>query len=68
MPMTKVFMKGRCQAVLIPEEYRFDVDEVSINKIGEIIVLTPLESLAHEFDMGTAMIKEDYLAEDRKNG
>ena len=67
MPMTKVITNGRCQTVLIPEEYRFDADVVFINKIGDAIVLTPQESLAHEFDVGAAMLTEDFPVEGRKN-
>lgn len=63
MSTTKVFTNGRSQAVRIPKEYRFDVDEVYINKIGDAIVLTPMESLAHEFDIGAAMLSEDFLSD-----
>ena len=65
MPTTKVFTNGRSQAVRIPKEYRFNVDEVYINKIGDTVVLTPREALAHEFDLGAAMLSDDFLREDR---
>ncbi|MBR2255760.1 MAG: AbrB/MazE/SpoVT family DNA-binding domain-containing protein [Blautia sp.] len=61
MRTTKVFTNGRSQAVRIPKEYRFDADEVFINKIGDAIVLTPIESLAHEFDLGARMLPDDFL-------
>ena len=32
MEIAKVFTNGRSQAVRIPKEYRFDVDELYINK------------------------------------
>ena len=50
MTTTKVFTSGRSQAVRIPKEYRFDVGEVVINKIGDMVTLTPVSSLATEFD------------------
>ncbi len=31
MAIAKIFTDGRSQAVRIPKEYRFDVDEVFIN-------------------------------------
>ncbi len=37
----KVFMTGRSQAIRLPKAFRFDVDEVSIKREGDSIVLTP---------------------------
>lgn len=37
----KVFENGRSQAVRLPKEYRFSDDEVSVNKIGDIVILMP---------------------------
>ncbi len=37
----KVFNSGRSQAVRIPKEYRFDCDEVFIEREGERVILTP---------------------------
>ena len=61
MQTAKVFNSGRSQAVRIPKEYRFDVDEVFINRIGETVVLTPVYSLADSFDLGVSMVSEDFL-------
>lgn len=40
---TKVFMSGRSQAVRIPKEFRFDTDEVMIEKdeISGIVKIIP---------------------------
>ena len=38
----KVFMSGRSQAVRLPESYRFDVDQVSIRRVGDSLILTPV--------------------------
>ncbi|MGQ0709746.1 MAG: antitoxin [Rhodoferax sp.] len=38
----KVFTTGRSQAVRLPKEFRFDTDEVSIEKVGNAVVLRPL--------------------------
>ena len=32
MQTAKIFENGRSQAVRLPKEYRFDADEVAINK------------------------------------
>ena len=39
--IAKVFTSGRSQAVRIPKEYRFNCDEVFIEREGGRIVLTP---------------------------
>jgi antitoxin VapB len=37
----KVFKSGNSQAIRLPKDYRLDVDSVSINKIGNLLVLIP---------------------------
>ncbi|MDP3295239.1 MAG: AbrB family transcriptional regulator [Nevskia sp.] len=37
----KVFTTGRSQAVRIPKDYRFDCDEVTVERDGERLILTP---------------------------
>jgi antitoxin VapB len=37
----KVFISGRSQAVRIPKGFRFDCDEVYIERRGDKLVLTP---------------------------
>lgn len=39
--VAKVFKNGRSQAVRIPKEFRLDVDEVTIEREGEKLILTP---------------------------
>ncbi len=62
---TKVFMNGRSQAVRIPAEYRFEEDELFINKIGDTLMLTPKSSLVNTLRQGAAMISEDFMADGR---
>ena len=49
METAKIFMTGRSQAVRIPKQYRFDTNEIFINKIGNAIVLIAKEDLAKEY-------------------
>ena len=46
MLTAKIFESGRSQAVRIPKEYRFsdELKEVYINKVGDIVMLTPVNS------------------------
>lgn len=39
----KVFMSGRSQAVRLPKAFRFDTDEVTIERVGNAVVLRPKE-------------------------
>ena len=43
MMLAKVFQNGRSQAIRLPKEYRVDVDEVYIEKIGNSIMIMPKE-------------------------
>ena len=63
METARVFTNGRSQAVRIPKEYRFDTDKVFINKIGDAVILTPVESLADAFEKGAALLTDDFLAD-----
>jgi virulence-associated protein VagC len=38
----KLFMKGRSQAVRLPESCRFEGEEVRIRKVGETVILEPI--------------------------
>lgn len=41
MKTAKVFTHGHSQAVRLPKEFRFNVDEVYIEKSGEGVILMP---------------------------
>lgn len=40
----KIFINGSSQAVRLPKEFRFDVDEVCIKRIGSAVLLFPKEA------------------------
>jgi len=42
----KIFTTGRSQAVRLPKAYRFDTDEVFIEKVGNTVVLRPKQDKA----------------------
>ena len=64
MGTTKVFMKGRSQAVAIPEAYRFYEKELFITKAGDSVILTPKSSLKKDFFEGIGMLTDDFMADD----
>jgi antitoxin VapB len=42
LAIAKIFMNGRSQAVRLPKEFRFDTDEVTVERMGSAIVLRPV--------------------------
>lgn len=59
----KIFSNGGSQAVRLPKNFRFDTDEVEINRIGEIVILVPRKKrwagLLESLDMFTDDFMED---------
>jgi len=62
---TKPFMSGRSQAIRIPKEYRIEDVEVVINKVGDSLMITPVDSLKDVFFSGLSMFTDDFLADGR---
>ncbi len=63
MDTAKVFMNGRSQAVRLPKEYRFEDDEVYINKVGNVVILYPKTEKWANFFGGLDLMSDDCLAE-----
>jgi len=59
MKTAKVFMSGKSQAVRLPKEYRFSADEISIKKVGEVVLLYSEESVWENF-MLSEPVSDDY--------
>ena len=65
METAKLFKNGKSQAVRLPKEYRFSGNEVSIKKIGEVVLLYPTGDKWERFlrtepisdDVGTAILE-----------
>ena len=49
METAKIFENGRSQAVRLPKQFRFQADEVVVQKLGEAVLLVPKESLWQTF-------------------
>lgn len=61
----KIFENGRSQAVRLPKEFRFDSTEVVISKIGDIVMLIPMENKWKSFVQAIDMFSDDFMAEGR---
>ena len=46
----KLFMDGCSQAVCLPEEFRFEGTEVRISKVGDKVILEPVDKPPIDFD------------------
>ena len=65
MLTAKVFENGRSQAVRIPKEYRFKEEEVSVNKIGQVLLLFPKQDAWSSFARALDMFTEDFMSDRR---
>lgn len=63
MLKAKIFENGRSQAVRLPKECRFnsDTNEVSVNKIGDIVMLIPMTNQWSSFIQAVDMFSDDFL-------
>ncbi len=68
MTTAKLFENGRSQAVRLPKEYRFNGTEVAINKIGDMVILLPIENKWAGFIEGLNMFTDDFMADGRDQG
>lgn len=63
MQTAKLFSNGRSQAVRLPKEYRFAADEVYIKRLGDLVILAPMDdpwaSLVDSLDL----FSDDFMAE-----
>ncbi len=65
MMTAKLFENGRSQAVRLPKEYRFQGDEVAVNKIGDVVLLMPKENKWAGLLSGLSMFSDDFMKEGR---
>lgn len=69
MLKAKIFENGRSQAVRLPKEYRFnsDTNEVSVNKIGDIVMLIPITNKWSSFIQAVDMFSGDFFENGRED-
>ena len=66
MMTAKLFENGRSQAVRLPKEYRFEGDEVSINKVGDIVILMPKENKWSGLLNSLELFSDDFMSDGRE--
>lgn len=58
--IAKVFVSGRSQAVRIPKAFRFECDEVYVEKEGDQLILTPKRKSWSEYFSGSIPFSDDF--------
>ncbi len=67
MSKARVFQSGNSQAVRLPKQFRFHVDEVEILRRGhEIVLREPKRNLAEAFAALSSM-PDDFMADGRQD-
>lgn len=61
MITAKLFMNGRSQAVRLPKAFRFEGNEVFIKKIGNSVVLIPVDNPWETLNDSLKLFSEDFL-------
>lgn len=62
----KVFRTGRSQAVRLPKEFRFQEDELGINRVGDLVVLYPRREGWRILEQALTSFTPDFLADRRQ--
>lgn len=68
MDTAKVFENGRSQAVRLPKKFRFNVDEVVVQQLGDAVLLVPKDSLWQTFMDGVNGFTDDIFENGRNQG
>lgn len=63
--LAKIFQSGNSQAVRLPREFRFDVDQVEIYRRGDEVVLRPVVPDATSVFDALSGFPDDFMAEGR---
>ena len=62
METAKIFANGGSQAVRLPKSCRFEGDEVLLNRIGNVVILTPKDDPWGSVSTGLKMFSDDFLS------
>ena len=65
MKIAKLIKANQNQMLEIPEEYSFSEEEVIINKIGDILLITSKSKAEDVFLAGAVSFTEDFMSDGR---
>ena len=61
----KIFTNGGSQALRIPKEFRYNTNEVMVNRIGNIMIVTPMNNKWSGLLQSLDMFTDDFMADGR---
>ena len=61
METAKIFTNGRSQAVRLPRKYRFEGEEVLVQKLGKAVLLIPKDAAWETAMMGLEGFTDDFM-------
>ncbi len=64
MEIAKIVINGGSQVVLLPKNYKFDTDEVVVNRVGNVVMLIPKDDRWQSTLGSLDMFTEDFLKEE----
>ncbi len=67
MSYARVFQSGNSQALRLPKEFRFTVDQVEIFRRGDEIILRERPVSALELFDALAMLPDDFMVDGRQD-
>lgn len=66
----KIFQSGNSQAVRLPKDFRFDVDEVEVSREGDAVILRPKTDAGQRWASLRAAVargvSEDFMVDGRQ--
>jgi len=68
MQTARLFLNGRSQAVRLPKEYKFNGESVYIQRVGEAVMLFPVDKEWEVFLNGLNSFSNDFMSEERNQG
>jgi len=66
MNTAKLFQNGRSQAVRLPKSFRFDGDEVFVHRVGNAVVLLPMQHSWDALFQSLDNFSEDFMQDGRQ--
>jgi antitoxin VapB len=67
MTFARIFQSGNSQAVRLPKDFRFDVDQVEIFRRGDEVVLRPVTVSAAAIFDALAGLPDDFMPDGRND-
>ena len=68
MQTARLFLNGRSQAVRLPKEYQFSGENVYIKRVGEAVILFPVDKEWEIFLHGLNSFSDGFMSEGRFQG